>query len=153
MALRDDILSAVCSGVDDIRTKVSSALAKHITHNKTSTDDLQFVQFWLDLLDQIAEDAEAGMHPPNPSENPVVTVPAAIRLFIQGVEPDVEFSTKQVLEFCLTKVRLNTNQLRRHASTGRRALDQNVNVSLGLLSKDGKIHRTRRGYYKVIATD
>ena len=153
MALRDDILSAVSAGAADIRTKVSSALAKHITHNKTSSDDLQFVQFWLDLLDRIAEDAEVGMQPPSPDANPIVTVPGAVKLFIEGVKTDVEFTTKEVLEFCLTKVRLNTNQLRRHASTGRRALDQNVNVTLGLLSKDGTIHRTRRGHYKVIATD
>ena len=154
MPLQAAIREAVESGVKGMRRDVSNALAQYVATSTPTGDDLQYVQFWLDLLDQLLEDAQASScTDPGIEKEPVVSVPQAINKFLETMQPGDEFSTNEALTYCLQNVRLSTSQLRRHPSTGRRALDQNVNVALGILFKENKLDRVTRGQYKVIATD
>ncbi len=151
MSIPNAILACVEEGVAGIRTGISTALAQHISKNETTSNDLKYVQFWLDQLDKMVDDARAGSG--GNSQVSFESIPAVINRFIKSLQADTVFKTEEAVTFCVENARLSPGQLRRHPSTGRRALDQNVNVSLGLALKAGSLLRISRGLYKVKATD
>lgn len=151
MSIPKAIHECVEAGVTQIRTGISTALASHISQNETTSSDLKYVQFWLDQLEKMVEDAAAGAG--GSDGEGFDSVPTAIRKYISSLDEGTEFKTEDAVAYCVANSRLSPAQLRRHPSTGRRALDQNVNVSLGLEKKAGTLGRVQRGLYKVTATD